>query len=71
MNETTMFVVWNTKLAGWLSRTGNYTSELSAARTLPWSEARELCAAQHRLQEWGGEYGLLPVSVAALREVSR
>lgn len=67
MNEDN-YLLWSGRLMGWYTRGGVYTSTRADAAVLPRSEA--LILAQRHYKNGMSEFGLIPVPLADLEEIS-
>lgn len=62
------FVLWSTKMSGWLSTHGTYTSELKQARRYNEPDAITLCSRHYESDD--ESYGMIPVSCQMLMDIS-
>lgn len=53
------FVLWSTKLQGWQTRQGTYSSDVEDARVYAAPDACAACAKHYNRH--GAEFGLIPV----------
>lgn len=62
-----MYLLWSTKLSGWFTKSGTYSSDREQAREFSHAEMLRFCRAQ--LNNGLSEFGMLPVSIDVLEEV--
>jgi len=60
------YYLWSTRLSGWATNAGTYTSDRHSAVLLSHADAIERCKVHRGM---GGEFGLVPVSETMLREI--
>ena len=60
-----MHYLYSTKYNGWVSRSANYTSDLTDAATFDYSEATR----RARVAKSGSSFGLIPVSVEVMESL--
>lgn len=64
-----MYVLWNTVLGGWFTKSATYHSDFNKAQQFDWAEAEKFC--RTRKQDVGDHimYGMLPVRVEDLEKL--
>lgn len=66
--EPERYYLWSTRSAGWITRSGHYTSDRTQGKLVEWAEAIEACKV-HR--GYGAEFGLVPVPESMLKEIAK
>jgi len=64
----TKYYLWSTRANAWMNYSGAYTNDRGSARLVPYSEAIEICKVHRGMM---GEFGLLPVPEAMLKEIKQ
>lgn len=61
-----MYLLWNARNGGWLTRGGTYSSELPEARPFTRADAIEMCKVHKAMDA----YGLIPVDAEMMDDVN-
>lgn len=61
-----MYILYSTRMQGWLTQSSTYSSEHSFAKQFMLNEALEMCA-RHRIGD--GVFGLLPIQLSLLETI--
>lgn len=67
--EEEKFILWHTRNGGWLTDGATYSSDRSAAKQFPHSEAMRYARAQYR--NGFSEFGVIPIALSLLAEIAR
>lgn len=59
-----MYILWNSRLGGWFTYAGNYSSDRKLAKVFERADALSI-ATKHKNNGFS-EYGLLPIAIADL-----
>jgi hypothetical protein len=61
-----MFILYSTRIGGWLTRNGTYISAIDKALKVPYDEALQIVAKHYDPIEGG--FAIVPVSLSALEQ---
>lgn len=65
---STKYYLWSTRANAWMNHGGTYTNDRHTARLFEYKEAVETCKVHRGMM---GEFGLLPVAEAMLKEIKQ